>query len=443
VGVFVLAAIVLFIYMGAAIGTFSFDGTRYNAYTFVYADVTGLACKSEVKIAGVKVGWVKNIHLAGSDGSGVQVEVSIDKQYHLYENARAMVRQDGLLGPYYLEVVPGDPELSRVPPDAFIDQCHHTAVSINSTLHAVQDVATDLRTLIGSLQQAVQQPEGNRVGQLLDDVHRTAQQVTNEFLPTCSDGVAKLKHALNTDVKHFIERVERAAGSFQTVTDSIGHAFKRFEQLEFVFDGHVEHMFRRAENYCHRDTKGIFNTRIFVNPEYFYLVGVTTSQKGYIRRETTFKEYSDDCLNEICPRFDELPEWAKYAFIYNTSRQEVKRDAWKVDLQFGKCFSEHLALRIGLIEGTAGVAADINCPMGDQHRMIATFKIYDFRGRIRLNDPRPHLKLIARLFLFEHVYLAFGIDDFVSKCNASFFLGAGFRFGDTDMKYFVPNYVGT
>jgi hypothetical protein len=44
--------------------------------------------------------------------------------------------------------------------------------------------------------------------------------------------------------------------------------------------------------------------------------------------------------------------------------------------------------------------------------------------------------------LFDTVYIAFGLDDFVSKCNKAVFLGAGFRFGDADIKYFLPNYAG-
>lgn len=443
VGAFVVAAVLLFICMGASLGAFSFDGFNYNTYTFVYADVTGLVCKSEVKIAGVKVGWVKDIQLIGNDGSCVQAQVLLEKQYHVYENARAVVRQDGLLGPYYLEVIPGDPELPRLVPGATIESRNYTAASVNTTLNSMQDVATEVSSLVGVINQAVKPEQGNRLEEFVCQANSLLHQFNEEILPVCTRTLQAVNTTVDRDVYRFVDRIDTTAQSIQVVSDSIGNAFKRFEQIEFVFDGHVEHMFRRAENYCHRDTKGIFNTRIFVSPDYFYLVGVTTSQKGYIRRDTTFRQYTDDCLNQICPRFDELPEWAQYAFIFNVNREEVRRDAWKVDLQFGKVFTDHVALRIGLIEGTAGVAADINCPMGDKHRMIATFKIYDFRGRIRLDDPRPHLKLIARLFLFEHVYLAFGIDDFVSKCNASFFLGAGFRFGDTDMRYFLPNYVGT
>ncbi len=79
----------------------------------------------------------------------------------------------------------------------------------------------------------------------------------------------------------------------------------------------------------------------------------------------------------------------------------------------------------------------------EQHGLILPFKMYDFKGQNRINDEQPHLKWINRIFLFNSIYLAFGFDDFVSKDNKSIFLGAGFRFGDDDLKYFLPNFIGT
>ena len=111
-------------------------------------------------------------------------------------------------------------------------------------------------------------------------------------------------------------------------------------------------------------------------------------------------------------------------------------------MQFGKLFN-YVTVRAGLIEGTGGFALDLFVPFRERHGVLSTFKMYDFRGKNRLNDERPHLKWINRIFLYNSIYLAFGFDDFVSKNDRSIFLGAGFRFGDDDLKYFLPNFVGT
>ena len=49
--------------MGFSIGVFRFDRGNYYAYTIGFNDISGLVRKAEVKIAGVKVGWVEDIIL--------------------------------------------------------------------------------------------------------------------------------------------------------------------------------------------------------------------------------------------------------------------------------------------------------------------------------------------------------------------------------------------
>ena len=61
------------------------------------------------------------------------------------------------------------------------------------------------------------------------------------------------------------------------------------------------------------------------------------------------------------------------------------------------------------------------------------------RGFNRRNDKRPHLKWFNRMFVFDNIYIVFGADDFVSKRNATAFMGAGVRFGDEDVKYLLGN----
>ena len=115
VGMLVLGALAVFAYMGFQIGAFRFDTGRYHSYTVYFKDISGLSKKAEVKIAGVKVGWLKEIYLENEDELLVAAQIMVLKEYKLYSNAHAMVRQEGLLGPKYLEIVPGDPLLPPLP----------------------------------------------------------------------------------------------------------------------------------------------------------------------------------------------------------------------------------------------------------------------------------------------------------------------------------------
>ena len=80
----------------------------------------GLSRKAAVKIAGVKVGWVEEITLITGATSRCKSEakaeaiVMVSHEYPLYQNACALVRQDGLLGPKYIDLESGDALLRKL-----------------------------------------------------------------------------------------------------------------------------------------------------------------------------------------------------------------------------------------------------------------------------------------------------------------------------------------
>ena len=76
----------------------------------------------------------------------------------------------------------------------------------------------------------------------------------------------------------------------------------------------------------------------------------------------------------------------------------------------------------------------------DGVRWITSLEAFDFRGRDRLNDERPHFKWINRLFFLRNIYFDFGADDFISKHNANAFMGMGVRFNDDDLKYVASKF---
>lgn len=430
VGIFVVAALAVLIFMGGYLGVYRFNTGKYVSHVFYFKDVTGLIKKSEVKMAGVKVGWVEQISLAENNGLCVRVDVMIDKEYTLYENASGLIRQEGLIGPVYLELFPGSSYLPKFTHESSMEHVHPEQTSMESVMRTLQDVALDMKDVARAVKGALSDTDlKNPIGQAVNVANRTLEQIHTQVLPAFTEGIEKVANFMDRDFTKIGPQIGRAAQFAADLCDACSH-------LYFVYDGHIEDMFERASFSCFRNSKGIFNVRVFPTSDYFYLFGVTASQQGYITRTLTFPDYVDGCLNEIC-KADELPEWARYQYIYNREQQVIKRNAFKVDLQFGKVFNR-IMVRAGLIEGTAGFAVDVFLPYKERNGLISTFKMYDFRGQNRLFDERPHLKWINRIFIFNTIYIAFGFDDFVSKCNKSIFLGVGFRFGDEYMNCFFP-----
>lgn len=512
VGLFVLGALAVFFYMGFQIGAFRFDTGKYKLYKMTFKDITGLSRKGEIKIAGVKVGWVDAIKLERDHEMRAEVQAMILREYPLHEDAYAIVRQDGLLGPKYIEIFPGSEYLPVLKEGQLLSKPSVAPVSVDQLLHEVQDIATNVKNITSSLYEAVGSGEGrvalketfdnlhaasNKIASFTEaidrslarneenideffamgsDIRRVANQLEQDVLPAVRSGVDRIADVFDRDFNRLATKIESTADSIsdassqardglrnissvaQKIDEGKGllgklinedetyqdlkvaiQGFKNYlakiDRMQFVFDSHFEGMIRQAENYEWEDTKSYFDIRIFPNEDHFYMVQLANSEKGWAYRKKTRYDYQDLCgdpvdTNELC-----LPDWARLFLVYEQNKQEYVRYTFKLGLQFGKVFNR-VALRFGLFEGSGGVGCDVDVPlMNDSIRWVTTFELFDMIGWNRRLDRRPHAKWLNKMYILRNVYFVFGMDDFISKFNASGFFGGGIRFGDDDVKY--------
>jgi len=523
VGLFVLAALGVFFYMTFKIGVFRWDRLNYKCYIVYFKDVSGLEKKADVKIAGVKVGWVETIELIDTDRA--RARIMVNKKYRLTENAHAIVRQEGLLGTKYLEISPGDPALPELKSDSPLARPGRSPVSVDDILYKMQEIATNVEDITDSFQNTFGGIKGKEqlqvgfenlmqaaekfasfsdvldrmilnneenIGGILTDLRDFARDVKN-IVPKIERLSEKLESDIFPSFKESIERIsdvfdrdfDRVASKLEDTTKALEEAafqardgFKnvssvaekidqgkgligklineeetyqdikyavrgvknylaKVEDLHVVFDSHGEFMFRPAENFPLEDTKGFFNIRIHPNDDFFYLFGIVNSVKGNLERRTYRSDWFDEKDNplltsELIAQGVPLPQPIGKANLIVR-----KPDNFKFNAQIAKLFS-NVALRAGLIENSAGFGVDFEIPFKtDNFRWLTTFEAYDFKGRDRIGDSRPHLKWINRVFFFRNLYLNFGADDFVSRKNANGFFGGGIRFCDDDIKYLV------
>ncbi|MFT6765453.1 MAG: phospholipid/cholesterol/gamma-HCH transport system substrate-binding protein [Alteromonas naphthalenivorans] len=530
VGIFVLGALAIFFYMTFQIGVFRLDTGSFRSHPVFFTDVSGLIPKSDVKVAGVKVGWVQGISLIeGADEYRAKATIMINKRYQLHSNASAIVRQDGLLGNKFLELNPGDsvlPTLKKGQPlgslgqaptsiDTLIqkfgrvaDNIEDITESVKATVGGVDGrielketfkninvaadkianfstiidrIATrnedDINAVVGDIREFAREL---RVGfpPLQEDIRRIANQLEVDVLPAFKDGIEKIAKVFDRDFGSVAGKLESTADaieeaalqtrdgfrSIESVADKINEGkgligklvnedqtyqdlkvavqglknyFSKIESLGIVFDCHVESMYRPAENFVFKDAKGYFDVRVHPNEDHFYLMQMVGSLKGSVKR--TDVEIIKKDPNGVAYVLGDMNVDDNFKWAYPSKYEEIRRerDTFKYGFQFGKTFRE-LAFRFGLFENTFGLGVDYDLPFGNQNvRWVSSFEAFDFRGRDRLNDERPHLKWINRLFFLRNLYFDFGADDFISKHNSNMFMGAGIRFGDDDIKYFV------
>lgn len=272
VGIFVLVAIGIFVYMGFQIGAFRFDRSCYAPYTMFFKDISGLSRKAEVKIAGVKVGWVEEIKLIPDDRLQAEAVVMVLKEFKLYEDAHAIIRQDGLLGPKYLELVPGSPLLSTLPEGAVLGKPNIAPVDIDELLHTfkkiannVESVSTSLRNTLGGAQ-GEQQLESifenfNNAAEKLsafsdilersferneekldsfleigETIRRLADKLEGDVFPAFQEGVNKISDTFERDFSRVADKLSSTADAFEEASlqarDSFSHVTSITEKID-------------------------------------------------------------------------------------------------------------------------------------------------------------------------------------------------------------------
>lgn len=517
VGIFVVVAIAVFMSMILGIGAFRLSSSGYVAYTIPFDDVAGLSRKAEVKMAGVKVGWVEQLVLIQPHHKA-RATVMIDEKYRLYDNAYAIVRQEGLIGTKYLEVIPGDPLLPELNPGSTLTKSGRDAVSMDELLHKFQNIASHVEQITNSLKDAfASNGRNDQLQMTVENISMAAEKFNSlatslhavtsnnedkmhslitdfqdfartlkEDMPSYKESIDRFSSNIETDfnkISHhlsssantieqaaqeasegfqsmssIIEKIDEGRGLFGKMLneDDLYHDIKstvsgiknylaKFETLGIVFDFHFESMRRPTENYAWADSKGYFNIRIHTSDTFFYIAQIVASERGFLSRHYVYETYYDHLGRELdYAALDSLTSdiATTNKFEFAPQRLIRERNPIAFGFQFGKIYKD-LAFRFGLFEGAFGLGADYYIPFSnDKIAWTMSVEIFDFQGiqRYDMNDRRPHVKWMNRIFFLNNLYFVFGADDFVSQTNANAFWGIGIRFGDDDMKYILSKF---
>lgn len=239
--------------MSFQIGAVRFDRGRYNSYIVYFYDVSGLARKADVKIAGVKVGWVDHVELV-NNGDQVKATVLVLKEFVLHTDAYGLVRQEGLLGSKYLEIIPGDPLAPVLKPGGVLTKPSRDPVSIDELLHEFKHIAHNVAEVTDTFKEVLGGPDGirrlndslqnfstaaDRVAHFADDMHHLIQRngnnvdsILNDFRDVASEIRAQVP-GIAQDIRQLAERIQGTVlpaieQSVTRVSNAVDRDFNRF-----------------------------------------------------------------------------------------------------------------------------------------------------------------------------------------------------------------------
>lgn len=484
VGLFVLAGIIILTYMSVKVGKFDF-GRKKGYEIFAYFDnASGLNIDVPVEIAGIEVGRVEDI---GLERRKAKITMRIAPDTSIPSDSKAFIRTKGVLGDKFIQIIPGKPESPPIKDgERIVDT--YTPTDIDQLINRIGEVALDVRKVSRSLGNVLGGKEGeDKMRQILDnittstaslnriigdnekrisallinfsefskdikDVSHANKEYINRIVIDIKETTTQLKEAVEAfsmiakkiergegtlgrlihdtttiedlnetlaSLKRVSEKIDAGKGTIgklindekmaedlgETVT-GIRDYFARMDAFRFDIDFHGEHLTR------HSDTKYYLNLKIQPKADKYYLLGLVSDPVGV---ETV----TDTTITET-------PGGTRT--VHQVKRE---RDKLKFNAQIAKRYYD-LVLRGGIIESTGGIGLDYYL-FGDRFKL--SLEAFDFNI-----DRAAHLKGAVDFTFFKYLYLTAGFDDFLNdEGDSSFFIGAGLRFEDDDIKYLLTS----
>jgi phospholipid/cholesterol/gamma-HCH transport system substrate-binding protein len=413
VGIFVLTTLILSCYLIFYSGMFRIDHGNYAHYTILFQDCSGLEKKADVKIAGVKVGWVEKIEL--TDEHTAKAHIMIKKKYELCVDSYGTIRQETILGSKYLDLFPGSLCSEKMNEKNNICLPGKQCPSIDQMLNKLNSLAESIDTIIEIFNKDITTAAAtiNRVGTTMEDTVHQAECCFNTLQAVCTnitDGKGTLGK-LMTDDKMYHQTTN--------VISTVDSCISQFSNTAVMVDSHGEYMFPKVNKKKYNgieESKWYLNTRIYPINDYFFDLQIVRTERGKVSRKQLLNQTEDH-----------------YSITNVTTRTF---NAYKFGFQVGTVY-QNAAFRFGILESSFGFGIDLLAHLyQDKVQMLTSFEAFGFQKSDRIGDSRPYLRWLSRLFILDHFYIACGANDFISKENAQLFIGAGVRFSNEGLTYF-------
>ncbi|MGE5311838.1 MAG: MlaD family protein, partial [Nitrospirota bacterium] len=463
VGLFVLLGVALLVFMSLRLGEFRiFRPKGYKVYA-IFDSAAGLKLNVPVEIAGVEVGRVAAVEL---ENGKARVSLRIRPEVRLSQDATATIRTKGILGDRYIELAPGSPDQPKLadggritktvtPPE--LDKLFGTLGEISEDVRRVTGTFSDVmgdETAKTSLREIIQ-----NVRELSENLNRAVRQNMAHF-----DAIMRNFGQFSGDLKDISvtnkESINAIIASLRTSSENLQGAITAVRQMADKINqgegtlGRLVNDPQTVENLnatlaslkdiSDRINRGEGSIGKLVNDEETVdsLNEALTGLNRVLSREERFKTilgYRGEFLTERADLKSYLslqiqPRPDKYYLIEVVEGPgRHKRDGRRAEDEV--TFSGEIAkrwgdllLRGGMIQSSGGFGLDYYL---FDDAVKVSFEAFDFNAK----KNNPYLRVAADYTFLERLYLTVGYDDFISKHgDASFFIGAGFRFLDEDLK---------
>jgi hypothetical protein len=428
IGIFIIVSLSILVTFIFVIGDF---GVLFKKGYLLYASfdsAAGLEKRTAVRMAGVKVGYIKDIRLKGSKA---EVLMNIDFGVAVPRGSEATLATLGLLGERHIEIIPGEATDSYKPeeiiegiPYVSFDQMgsfmvllsnelkemgrilkgiigeEESRTNFKDTLRNLSSFTSDLNEFFGANKKELQRGlQGfsqafQKFEQRIDGV----SQNLDELIALLKDMAEENRESIKLNLESIKALIIKTEESFSLLNESLGKINRGEGTLGKLI--HQKELYEKAEaavSELERVIHPVSNIKV--------VGGLTTEYYGRSKR---LKNYFSLAL---------WTEKKKYLLT------QIIHDPWLDKFVFsaqGGVRWGAFSLRAGIMESEIGAGFDYYVA-GD--RLKFSLESFDLN-----RHPRPHFRIWTRYAASRYFYLLFGINDFTLAPKREIFFGLEFGF---------------
>jgi len=438
-------------------------------------DVSGIVKRSLVRTAGIPVGSVEDIRLVGEQA---RIDIRMQPDVALYEDAQAGKQMRNLLGEAYLAISPGTTGKRQLKdgdeirgaghgatPDELLQNMSRIAQTVERITTALEstfasegaqqnlkDTLSNLAEVTAALNETVAENRES-IRNILSGVEAVTTHGQGDALEILSNlrvvssefrrlmaGKESGGTGTAEQVQGLVDRVDRASQSLEKTLANLEATTGRLERGEGTLGrlskddkliNDVENVTQTVNNYV----SGLQQVRTILSLRSDYQFRAQTV-KSFVElrlqpREDKF--YSIEIVND--PRgLTKIQQINVNTTNPNDPNQyqEIRSttsNALRFSLQFAQRFGPFIG-RFGLKESTGGVGLDVLL-LDDAFELRQD--LFGFGEVVR-----PRWRMSLGYAFLNRVWLMGGVDDIMSVDRREYFVGMQLRFDDDDLKAVLP-----
>lgn len=405
-------------------------------YFFRADSAGGLVQNSAVKMAGIKVGVIREIQL---ENGRARIVIALEGGTKITQGTQVELKADGILGDKHVELIPGNPdaplmaqnsELPLGPSKGGVDdvmvEVNRVAKSMNELLETLNkatkegDTKTQLGRILGNIEQVtadlrdVTSENKEKLNEIVDRVRNIAKNVDTYIN---EDSLARVDRSLK-NIEEITSKLSKGEGTLgrlindertidelNVAINNVNKVLGTAEKTETSIDFHSEFLGTGAN-------KSFLGIRLQPGLDRYYELDVISDSHGLVRSESW--------------------DVTQGGSTTRTDYKKTYKNEFKITGLFAKNFWD-LTVKGGIIENAGGVALDYHV-LGMKDLTLSS-EFFNF------NDLQ--IRAFVRYNFFKGMYLVGGGDNLASKGGnpASAFFGAGIFINNDDLKMLAARFA--